>query len=77
MGGITGEISGDLTGLQDRTSPIITRTLMRYLKDYDSRLRIARASAVRLPLTVFSWLTGLNPPASELSGCAPRRGKER
>ena len=29
MGGITGEISGDLTSLQDKTSPIITRTLMR------------------------------------------------
>lgn len=29
MGGNTGEFSGDLTGLQDKTSPIITRTLMR------------------------------------------------
>lgn len=28
-GGITGEISGDLIGLQDKTNPIITRTLMR------------------------------------------------
>jgi hypothetical protein len=53
MGGITGEISGDLTGLQDKTSPIITRTLMRYLKDYGPRLRVARAQAVRLPLSIF------------------------
>ena len=53
MGGITGEISGDLTSLQDKTSPIITRTLLRYLKDYGPRLRIVGAPAVRLPLTMF------------------------
>lgn len=53
MGGYTGENSGDLTGLQDKTSPIITRTLMRYLKDYGPRLRIAGARAVRLPLRVI------------------------
>ena len=45
----TGKISGDLTGLQDKSSPIITRTLMRYLKDYGSWVRIAGAPAVCLP----------------------------